>query len=441
MNPTQKQLSLNCAASKNKFLSVISCTVSLRAVARCRTSSPSLKAGRLGTLLALLCVAWAPCLRAQSINPVQPVLVINVHGQSYDDDGHNVFLAVSNSGAQATFVNLDANGKAADLLRSSQFDQVWVFDLSDWEDDYPADWQAIADWYQQHATLPIICDARIISSFWFGRWLDEGQRLAENYYVNMAQAGGGLMLGTDHDVYHAGINSINALIGLSPFSGFFSASTIPVDAASPLMTSPNDLTAGLFDDSTTGQVPFGLQHNGRVLYPIAWHGGSQFTPGISTTIRSTNEFSIAILSPTDGAQFAQGAAVTLSASQTNGLPPVKFNWQSTRDGALGAGSSLVVSNLSVGTHILTVVGVDSNNQLAVASVSVKVGGLTINIAHAVEIWWPSALGQLYQVQWASEFAPTIWQDFGPPVPGNGTTNSVFDTTRHAEKRFYQVVVP
>jgi hypothetical protein len=197
----------------------------------------------------------------------------------------------------------------------------------------------------------------------------------------------------------------------------------------------------LFDDSSTGQVPYGLQPNGRVLYPIAWHGGDQFTPGISTTLRSTNEFRVEILSPRSGSQFTQGAAVTLTATQTDGLPPVQYNWQSDRDGALGSGSSLVASNLSAGAHIITLVGVDSTNRVDVTSVSINVVGLTINIAPAVEIWWPSVAGQLYQVQWASELAPTVWSDLGPPVEGNGTTNSVFDTTRHSEKRFYRVVLP
>ncbi|MGB8169466.1 MAG: hypothetical protein WCF18_18345 [Chthoniobacteraceae bacterium] len=392
-------------------------------------------------ILAMLCLLASPSIKAQGTNPAQSVLVINVHGPNYDEDGYNVFQTVSNAGANATYVNLDVNGKVASLLQTNQYAQVWVFDLSHLTDDYPADWQAIANWYQQHSSLPIICDARILSSFWNGRWVDQGQQLAENYYVNLAMAGGGLMLGTDHDAYQPGINTINALIGLTPFSGFFALATIPVDATNPLMNSPNDLTAGLADDSTPGQVPYGLQPNGRVLYPIAWQGGNEFTPGISTTLRSISQFRVGIPSPANGSQFAQGAAVTLTATHTNGLTPVQYNWKSDRDGALGAGSSLVTSNLSAGAHIITVVGVDNNNQVDVASVTVNVVALTINIAHAVEIWWPSVTGRLYQVQWASELAPAVWSDFGPPVLGNGTTNSVFDSTRQTEKRFYRIILP
>ena len=392
-------------------------------------------------ILAMLCLTASPSVKAQSTNPVQSVLVINIHGPNYDADGYHVFLTVSNAGASATFVNLNANGTVASLLQTNQYQQIWVFDLSEVTDAYPADWQAIADWYLQHSNLPIICDARMLSSFWSGRWVDQGQRLAENYYVNLAKGGGGLMLGTDHDAYSPGINTINALIGLNPFSGFFNGFTIPADAASPLMNSPNDLTAGLYDDSTTGLVPYGLQPNGRMLYPAAWHGGNQFTPGISTTLRSTNEFRVEILSPTNGSQFAQGVAVVLNATQTNGVSPVQYSWQSDRDGALGAGSSLVASNLSAGSHIISVVGVDNDNRLDVASVSITVASLTINIDHAVEIWWPSVAGQLYHVQWASQLAPTNWSDLGSPVPGNGTTNSVFDSTRHSEKRFYRVILP
>lgn len=58
---------------------------------------------------------------------------------------------------------------------------------------------------------------------------------------------------------------------------------------------------------------------------------------------------------------------------------------------------------------------------------------------AAEIGWPSDNSKLYQVQWASSLSPTTWLDFGVPVQGNGTTNSVFDTTRNRPKRFYRVL--
>jgi hypothetical protein len=58
---------------------------------------------------------------------------------------------------------------------------------------------------------------------------------------------------------------------------------------------------------------------------------------------------------------------------------------------------------------------------------------------AVEIGWLSESNKMYQVQWASRLAPTVWFNFGSVVPGNGTTNIVFDSTRGRDKRFYQVL--
>jgi hypothetical protein len=66
--------------------------------------------------------------------------------------------------------------------------------------------------------------------------------------------------------------------------------------------------------------------------------------------------------------------------------------------------------------------------------------LEINIDHAVEVWWRSVAGQLYQVQSASHLAPAQWSDLGSPVLGNGTTNSIFDSTRHSAKRLYRVIL-
>ena len=78
------------------------------------------------------------------------VLMINVHGSSYDSDGYNIYQTLLIAGADATYVDLNLNGEVAAELSShvsDYFDQLWVFDLSALSDNYPADWQAIASWY------------------------------------------------------------------------------------------------------------------------------------------------------------------------------------------------------------------------------------------------------------------------------------------------------
>ncbi|HEX2198375.1 MAG TPA: hypothetical protein VHG88_07125, partial [Burkholderiales bacterium] len=59
-------------------------------------------------------------------------------------------------------------------------------------------------------------------------------------FDNLAAAGGGLVLGTDHNVFATGINSLNSLIGVGAFSGiwFEPPYKAVVDPASPLMSYP-----------------------------------------------------------------------------------------------------------------------------------------------------------------------------------------------------------
>jgi hypothetical protein len=59
------------------------------------------------------------------------------------------------------------------------------------------------------------------------------------------------------------------------------------------------------------------------------------------------------------------------------------------------------------------------------------------IATATEIGWTSIPGKTYQVQWTLDVDSAIWVDLGTPVGG---TNSVFDSTRGVNKRFYRVQV-
>ncbi len=153
--------------------------------------------------------------------------MINVHGTSYDADGYSVYETLVNAGAVADWVNLSADGQAAQLINETTYDQIWIFDLSHSTDNYPTDWQAVADWFNDDPSRAIICDARIISSYWNGRHTSEGQNLTENYYENMKLHGGGLMLGTDHSSYVSGINTVNSLIGINMFFGDFNLIFIP----------------------------------------------------------------------------------------------------------------------------------------------------------------------------------------------------------------------
>jgi len=64
----------------------------------------------------------------------------------------------------------------------------------------------------------------------------------------------------------------------------------------------------------------------------------------------------------------------------------------------------------------------------------------VNIASAVEVFWASSTGLLYQVQWCDSLDTNQWYALGSPVSGNGTTNAVFDATRGSSQRFYRLLV-
>jgi hypothetical protein len=287
------------------------------------------------------------------------VLMINVHGPNYDADGLSIYNTLVAAGATADYVNLSASGQVVTALGAKEYDQVWVFDLSNWTDNYATDYAAIAAWHNARPDNEIICDGRMISSYWSGRWATEGQKLTENYYENMDDRGGGLMLGTDHDAYHSGINQINAGIGLNPFVGNFSLATIPVDTASPLMTVPNDMGTHLFDDSSPGQTPYGLQPSGDILYTVAWHSNNHDTPGISSTIEGVIGMHVDITAPANNSEFWDSVPIDLSAVATGGTDPVAYAWTSGVD-PLGTGANLQIpaGTLPLGQSTIRVVATD-----------------------------------------------------------------------------------
>ena len=109
------------------------------------------------------------------------------------------------------------------------------------------------------------------------------QAWIQNYATQLDLRGGGLILGTDHNVFQDGINSINQQIGVNEFTGFYGSypsSQAVVDQNSPLFVSGLDAcradpsTKCINDNSTTGFVATGLQANGQTLTPVAYHGSN-----------------------------------------------------------------------------------------------------------------------------------------------------------------------
>jgi hypothetical protein len=239
------------------------------------------------------------CLAIPATASAANILFARVGAGHYVADGAQLVGFLTDAGHTVDYVDLSA-GVITDF---SAYSQVWVYDLVDQPDNSAtqnANYANIANWYNGLTAKNLITDGRIISSAPF--WTSAGGFPAENawiqnYATQLALHGGGLVLGTDHDVYQSGINTINALIGINPFSGFFGSfptSQAQVDALSPLYVAIGPCVAApalpcINDNSTTGFVPTGIQPNGQFLTPVAYHGTTSTAfanAAVSTTFGS-----------------------------------------------------------------------------------------------------------------------------------------------------------
>lgn len=204
---------------------------------------------------------------------------------SYVDDGNRI----------ANFLTLDGHNVTTRFLDQavysdySSFDQIFVYDLyasTDKNANQMANYGGISSWYNGLTDQNLILDGRIISSdvTWTNaNGMSSEEAWIQNYATQLDLRGGGLMLGTDHNSFQSGINEINIGIGVNEFTGFFGSypySQAVVDTNSPLYVSGLDAcradptTSCINDNSTTGFVATGLQANGQMLTPVAYHGSN-----------------------------------------------------------------------------------------------------------------------------------------------------------------------
>ncbi len=240
---------------------------------------------------------------------VDRVLFITSGNNHYSFVGYNSVSLLRLIGAQVDHIHLTTNaGAVASALASTQYSQVWHYDLIGISDavDLSVDYKAIGKWYANHPTKHIIVDGRYLGSHYsppsgttisippyvpaidpfFGTQLPfylEGLQVVENYYKNMKAVGGGIVLMTDHWPFSVvGHNDISALIGIGGSYGYYNGELGLI--RHPLTTIPNKLE-NLANHTSTGGAPYGLQVGGRIMYPVGFHSQHFSTPAISTTIR------------------------------------------------------------------------------------------------------------------------------------------------------------
>ncbi len=247
--------------------------------------------------------------------PVSAVEILwaNV-GNGYYSNGQTISGFLSTAGHNVTNVDLWNDDLSVQDL--SIYDQIWVYDLTGGTNNstqQATNYTAIANWFDS-STHDLIVDGRIISSHYSGHTEPEW---IKNYAEQLALRNNGLVLGTDHDYFVNGINEINDLIGIDPFTGNYYQAPLEaiVDINSPLydaagthVCSFNPAQSCVWDHSSTSFAPTGQQTNQDIfLTPVAYHG--DISPG-----NFDNAYSQAAIASTMG-------SITFGTCGEPGQPP------------------------------------------------------------------------------------------------------------------------
>jgi hypothetical protein len=100
-----------------------------------------------------------------------------------------------------------------------------------------------------------------------------------------------------------------------------------------------------------------------------------------------------ISTPVAGGSYTEGSSVALTGAGTDcedgNLTGDSLVWKSSRDGTLGKGAALIVSNLSAGVHTITLTAIDSGGLKAKASVEITITKAAPNAAPVASLIMPA----------------------------------------------------
>ena len=291
--------------------------------------------------------------------PDQKVLVIAyINYSGYYQWGTELKNRVAEAGGIVTYLFNPADGAVKAALAATAYQQLWFFDLDSSATVRPQDAQAMADFHDALPVRNIVLDGRITGDLWHP---PASKKLIQNYYVNLKERGGGAVYMSDHNDYcNYMFNNVMAKIGYNACFGNFGGG-LPYDSGNQLLKYPNKITM-LYNDSSTGAVPYGPQPNGEILYSLAWYGGNPDTPAITTTIEGEVGFHVDITAPAPMKAVLPGEPLTLGAVQAGGTEPVAYTWVSDKDGQLGTGNPLDASLQTPGFHTISVYAQDASNR-------------------------------------------------------------------------------
>ncbi len=299
----------------------------------------------------------------------QDVLVVAyINSGGYQKWGAELGNRVAEAGGNVTYYLNPPDGTVAGELAGGTYKQLWFYDLDSTGATWPTDAKAVSDYHKAMPVKNAILDGRITGDLWHP---PASKKLIENYYVNLKERGGGAVYMTDHNAFcNYQFNNIMAQIGYNACTGNFGGN-LPFDADNLLMSYPNTITS-LYNDSSTGAVPYNVQPNGEVLYSLAYYGGNVNTPAITTTIKGSIGFQVAIQSPQPLIEIFPGDELSFEAQPINGSEPINYSWSSDLDGVLGSANPLLATLSVPGEHLVEVFAQDSAGISAKAVITVTV---------------------------------------------------------------------
>jgi hypothetical protein len=220
--------------------------------------------------------------------------------------------------------------------------------------------------------------------------------------------------------------------GFTSDYGFASASSTP--GTYGVRTNSQDFNPGysLFGDHTTGHGLMMLVDGSLSAGKVAWRQSISVQPNsqynFSAWATAANSTSPAVLRfLINNNPLGPDFPLSTSAGQ----------WQ-LFSASWNSGTNTVAQLSVVDTNLASLGNDFALDDLSLVQ-TVTNAPVVVSILIAVEIGWNSQTGKTYQVQYATAVNTNVWFDLGAPVPGNGSTNYVFDSTRVQPKRFYRVL--
>jgi subtilase family serine protease len=143
-------------------------------------------------------------------------------------------------------------------------------------------------------------------------------------------------------------------------------------------TFQRNVTNGTQYYNATGLTPNTMYEIGTRTVDIAGNINDTWVNRSATTAQLSNPISISIISPSQQ-DFAFGTTIDFASLVTGGTSPYTYSWESSRDGIISTAPSFSISDLSMGTHTVTLTVTDANSIKATNTKVITVNGIDLSL--------------------------------------------------------------